>query len=164
MPRVCTICNHDRRSAIDRALIQGEPFRHIAEQFGLSSTALQRHKADHIPPKLAQAQEAKQVSDADQLLREVKALRGKSVQLLQAAESAGDYRTALMGIREARSCLELLAKLQGQLDDRPVVNVVLSPQWVTLRTVILRALIPYPDARASLADALEEAERVEFGR
>jgi hypothetical protein len=53
--------------------------------------------------------------------------------------------------------LELLARLVGQLKDSPGlnVNVVLSPQWIALRMVLLRALEPYPQARRDVALALE---------
>jgi hypothetical protein len=52
---------------------------------------------------------------------------------------------------------ELLARLVGQLKDSPGlnVNVILSPQWITLRTVLLGALEPYPDARLAVAQAIE---------
>jgi hypothetical protein len=158
MPRVCTICTHDQRLAIDRALVEGESAPRIAAKYRVSDDAITRHRA-HIPAKLAQAQDAEEAAQADDLLRHVRALRGKSYALLQKAETAGDLKTALLGIREARACLELLAKLQGQLDERPIVNVLISPQWVALRAVILQTLAPYPDARAALAEALHEAER-----
>jgi hypothetical protein len=38
------------------------------------------------------------------------------------------------------------------------VNVLLSPQWVTIRTTMLEALAAYPDARAAVAESLMELE------
>ena len=73
-------------------------------------------------------------------------------------DRAGELRTALTGIREARACLELLAKLQGELQQEGTVNVVLAPQWLELRTVILQTLEPWPEARLALAQAVKEAE------
>ena len=51
---------------------------------------------------------------------------------------------------------ELLARLLGELKDSPgiTVNVVESPQWVALRTVLLQALQPYPAARLAVTEAL----------
>src|SRR5688572_392949 len=126
MPRVCTVCAHNERAAIDAALVGGEVFRTIAHRFALSEDALKRHKKDHLPAHLAKAQEAREVTQADNLLTEVRALRSKSYSILIAAERAGDLKTALMGVREARGCLELLAKLLGELDERPQVNVLVS--------------------------------------
>ena len=159
MPQLCTICMHDQRPAIDQALVSGAPNRRIAAQFNVTEQAIRRHKETHIPPKLAEAQAAHQTAQADDLLLQVRALRGKSYSLLLAAEKAGDLKTALLGVREARACLELLAKLQGQLDERPIVNILISPQWVNLRAVILQSLAPYPDARAALASALQQVEQ-----
>jgi hypothetical protein len=46
MPRTCTVCTHLQRAAVDTALGRGEDaFRTIADRFGLSATALKRHKA-----------------------------------------------------------------------------------------------------------------------
>jgi hypothetical protein len=33
--------------------------------------------------------------------------------------------------------LELLGKLAGELDERPVVNLNVSPEWLELRAVIV---------------------------
>lgn len=54
--------------------------------------------------------------------------------------------------------LQLVAKLIGDLDDRPTVNVVLSPEWQATRGVLLEALLPFPEARASVAGALLKLE------
>ena len=155
MPRTCTICTHEQRAEIDRALVAGEPFRNIAERFGTSATALTRHKAEHLPVKLAQAREAKEVAQASTLLDEVRALRRKAVGILLRAEQSGDLRTALFGIREARACIELLAEMEGELNRRPEVHLHLSPAWLQVRTVIINALAFYPDVRAAVVAALE---------
>ena len=62
------------------------------------------------------------------MLRQVRALQSKTLSILLQAEGAGDLRTALAAIREARGNVELLAKLSGELDERPVVNLDLSPE------------------------------------
>ena len=48
MPRPCTICHHPQRDALDQALQAGEAFRNIAPRFGTSTTALHRHKHEHL--------------------------------------------------------------------------------------------------------------------
>jgi hypothetical protein len=65
-----------------------------------------------------------------------------------------------MGIREARGCLELLAEMEGELHRQPVVNVLIAPEWLQLRMVILQALAPFPDARAALATTLTDGRHV----
>ncbi len=154
MPRRCTVCAHPGREAIDRTLVAGEPFRNIAERFSVSVAALHRHKADHLPTKLTKAQEAQEAAQADDLLRQVRALQEKTLSILLQAEGAGDLRTALGAIREARGNIELLAKLQGELDGRPVVNLLVSSEWLELRAVIVTALEPHPDARGAVLAAI----------
>jgi len=49
---------------------------------------------------------------------------------------------------------ELLAKLMGELDERTQVNVMLAPEWESIRTAILGALEPYPIAREAVIGSL----------
>ncbi len=158
MPRTCTICSHPERAEIDRALVEGSTFRNIAERYGTSATALTRHKSDHLPGHVAKAQEARQVADADDLLQQLKALRNKAISILQQAERAGDYRTALMGIREARACVEVLMEVEGELDRRGVTNIIVSADWIEIRTAISLALQPYPAAAQAVAGSLAVIE------
>jgi hypothetical protein len=158
MARVCTICAHLERAAIDQALVNNEPLRDIAGRFGLTKSSVERHKAEHVPVLLTKAKEAQTVADADDLLRQAGALRSKAMSLLLKAEQAGDYRTALAGVREARGCLELLGKLQGQLSDGANINVIVAPAWIELRAVIMDALQAFPEARTAVAARLLAVE------
>jgi hypothetical protein len=87
----------------------------------------------------------------------VRDLQAHTLAILEAAEHTHQHRTALSAIREARGNLELLAKLLGELDDRPMVNVLISPEWLELRAVIVGALEPYTDARGAVLMAIEGA-------
>ena len=127
MPRICTICSHKGREAIDKALVDGHmPFRHIAARFDTSTGALQRHKADHMPMALVNAQGAQEVARGDTLLDQLRLLQDKALSILGKAEAAGDLRTALGGVREARGCLELLGKLAVELQGAPPKNILLK--------------------------------------
>ncbi len=155
MPRTCTVCAHPDREAIDQALVDGEAVRTVASRYvPLSKTALQRHKDEHLPKALAQAQAAQEIAHADSLLDQVQDLHGRTLAILTAAEKSRDGRLALSAVREARSNLELLAKLMGELDERAVVNVLLAPEWLAVRSAIFIALQAYPEARLAVAAAL----------
>jgi hypothetical protein len=158
MPRPCTICTHANRDAIDRALIAGAQYTAIAREYRASEDAVSRHRESHLPERLASAvrpSSAEDVVEATDLLTELRLLRAKANAILLQAEAAGDHKTALMGIREARACLELLAELEGELDRRPTVNLVLAPEWLALRGRIVAALSRHPAARADVIHALE---------
>jgi DNA-binding transcriptional ArsR family regulator len=152
MARPCSICTHSSRDAIDEALIAGEAYRKISERFGVSPAALSRHLRRHLVALLAGRREV----EADNLLEQVADLQRQAQAIKDKAEAAGDLKTALQGIRELVRIIELLAKLRGELDTRPVVNVLLSSEWLQVRAVLLRALAPFPEARQAAAAALLE--------
>jgi hypothetical protein len=158
MPRKCSVCTHPDRENIDEALVSATAISAISAKYrDISEDALGRHKANHLPAKLVMAEKAKEVAQADSLLEQVRDLQGRALAILDQAEMSGDLRTALGAIREARGNLELLAKLLGELDDRPQVNVLISPEWLELRAVIVGALEPYTDARGAVLRAIEGA-------
>lgn len=157
MPRKCSICTHDKRDEIDLALTSSDSYRIIADRFGVSVTSLQRHK-NHLSNTLVKATAIEDEIRADNLLQQVKYIQKKALSILSLAESTGDLRIACMAIRETRGTLELLAKVTGEMDDRPQVNIHLAPEWMTLRTCILGALDPFPEAQDALLRALSEVE------
>jgi hypothetical protein len=158
MPRSCTVCTHECREEIDQALVAGESTGKISGRYRtIDQRALRRHRANHLPAKLVMAQAAEEVAQADDLLDQVRGLQGRALAILDKAENAGELRTALSAIREARGNLELLAKLLGELDERPQVNILVSPEWLELRAVIVGALEPYSEARGAVLRALEGA-------
>ncbi|MBT9156277.1 MAG: hypothetical protein DDT37_01262 [Firmicutes bacterium] len=159
MPRKCSVCVHADVEEINRLLAAGEPLRNVSKQFALSPAALFRHKERHLPKVLLQAQAAVEVARADTLLDQVCALRDRALSLLDAAERAGDPRTALAGVREAKGCLELLARLQGDLRQHATINFLVAPQWLSLRTVIIQTLEQHPAAREAVVRALREVEK-----
>ena len=80
--------------------------------------------------------------------------------MLDTAQGSEDLRAAIGAIREARGCVELLAKLAGQLKDAPTVNILVSSEWQGLQAVILQALEPHADARLAVSEALTAVEYV----
>ena len=156
MPRVCTICSHEEREAINAALLSATPYRHIAARFGTSTGALQRHK-DHIPQHLAKASEAAEVVQANGLLDRLQNLNRETMQILQEAREGEDNELALKAIARAEKQLELQAKLLGELNEGTTVNVLVAPEWLELRTLIIQAVTPYPEAAQAVGRALHEA-------
>lgn len=161
MARACTICTHSERDLIDQALLERETYRSISRRFAVSPDALGRHKKEHVPTQLAKAvaaRESVEVAHAGSLYEQVQELRQKALELLAKAEMAGDFRTALSGVREARACVELLMEVEGELNRNGTVSVTVSPQWVEVRTVIMSALQAHPEARQAAASALKSIE------
>jgi len=158
MPKKCPVCVHGERQEIEKALLGSETLHQVAQRFALPKWSLYRHKQRHLPRQLKKAQEAKEMIQADSLLRQMLYLQSRALNILMTAEVAGELKTALGAIREARGNLELLAKLQGELAQEGTINILVMPAWVSLRTIILRTLEPYPEARLKLSQALSEVD------
>ncbi len=113
----CCICAHKSRTEIDQEIIRGTSLRTIAKQFGATKSSLYDHqKAGHISASVAKAEEARQIANGEDLLKWTKGLLSKSISYMNKAETAGDLRTAISAIREARGCVELLGQVTGELE------------------------------------------------
>jgi hypothetical protein len=122
----CTICIHPQREEIDeKLLLSATPLRTIADQFGVSKTALLRHKADHIPTDLVKAKDAKEICRAESLLDKLVSLKSDAERITQKAEIKDDLKTALSGIREQSRIIEILAKMQGQIQ-QPKIDLTVN--------------------------------------
>lgn len=155
MPKTCSICSHPNLEKINKQLLTGMSYRDIAGRFGTSKSSLERHhKAGHIPDIMIKAEETKEIAIADSLLQQTQELRLKATSLLDQAESAGDLRAAGIFLRELRELVKLWAELEGRLATQPQINLLINPQWIELRTLIIKSLEPYPPARQAVIDAL----------
>jgi len=82
-------------------------------------------------------------------------LEGGGVGVDRAETKYADPRDLILKtVTTLQGPLELFAKLVGDLDERPQVNVLVAPEWVQVRAAVLAALRPYPEARAAVADRL----------
>jgi hypothetical protein len=152
---VCLTCTHPQRDEIDRALAAGEPSLSVlSARYGPSKAALHRHKQRHLPNALV---EVVAPGDPESALARVEALMDRVERTLSKAERSGKPSQSVAAARELRLCIELLARLSGELRPDPAVqvNLIASPEWISLRGSIMGALGLYPDARLAVAEALE---------
>jgi hypothetical protein len=158
MGRKSKIENHPQRNIIITRLASGEEYSDIIRDFsGLTWDDLDYYKQNKLCDIISKSSDLKTEVESTQgnnTLAEVRALKARALEILEQAQSAGDLKTALMGIREARGCLELCMKAEGQIDARPPINISLNAEWISLRTTIITALERFPDARRAVIDAL----------
>ena len=155
MPRTCTVCTHPERKAIDKALVSGEATTSVAGRYlTLHQRAVQRHKDEHLPATLVKTAEQEDVRHALDLVQQLKAINSASLQVLREARDKGQGGLALAAVARIQRQIELQAKLLGELDERPQVNILLSPDWLRVRGALLTALAPHPAARAAVAESL----------
>ncbi|MHB9132903.1 MAG: hypothetical protein ACYDBB_17690 [Armatimonadota bacterium] len=159
MARRCSVCIHTESADIDQALVRGVACGALAAKHHLSEDALQRHKDHHLPASVRTAQDAADVTQALSVVAQLREINAASLAILHEAHESGQPQLALRAVDRIHKQVELQAKLLGDLDERPSVTVTFSAEWVSLRTTILQALDPFPDARLALATALAEVER-----
>jgi hypothetical protein len=180
------VCDHAERGAIDRSLAANESNRAVSLRFGLSVAALQRHRANHLPKVLARAQRraeqrreaahadavgvvAQQRDEQEQarafdIVRELRAINGASLQILNEARQAGNGELVLKAVDRVQRQIELQAKLLGDLSDQPQINILTCPEWIMLRGTLIEVLSDYPEAQDAVLARLHSLEDGTTGR
>lgn len=119
----CTICGHDGRAEMEHAAVGGIPVKQVARHHQVSYAALRRHLSAHLPRAVVDAAEDSKDALADDLLAQARFLRDQASEILVGARERGDDRVALQAVREGARCLELEARLTGELVERRAVEV-----------------------------------------
>ncbi len=163
MPRVCSICTHPQRVAIDRALTEmSDSNRRIASQYDVSERAIRDHKANHLAVRMLKAVEKREDADirtAIDIMGQLKAINGAALSVLKSARDANAGDLALKAIDRIQRQIELQAKLIGELQQEGTTNIIVNnPEWIEIRTAILVALQPFPEARHAVAGSLQVIE------
>ncbi len=157
MPRTCTICNHPERAAIESALVLGTSYRDIALQFGIGHMAVQRHASEHVQEAVKQSQEATEEARGLDVVKQLKNINDITLAILKESRDAKKNGMALFAIDRVIKQIELQAKLLGDIDT-PQINIMVTPEWIRIRTTLVQALAPFPDAKISVAAALVRME------
>ena len=153
------MCIREDIDEINAALVGGVTGRKVAQDYPpLTQMSISRHKNAHLTADLVpfRGPSSLQGTTAER----VETLYARAEKVLAAAEHAKQGSLALNSIRELRAIVELIARLSGDLDERPtmqVLNVTTSPEWTDVRARILGALAPFPEARLAVARALDGA-------
>lgn len=158
MGRKSKIESHPDSKIIITRLASGEEYSKIVEDFpDLRWQDLDYYKQKKLPEIISKSPDLKAEVESAQgnaTLTEVRELKVQALEILGQAQKAGDLKTALLGIREARGCLELCLKAEGQLKDGSQITIINNPEWVELRTVIIQALDGFPQAKEAVVNAI----------
>ncbi len=161
MSRACATCHSPNRAEIEAQIVSGIGLSAIERDFPITRDALRRHRENHMSPTLiaVKNEHARQSNLAATAADRVASLLGKLEDLVERTHEERRESMLLAASRELRSAIELSAKLDGSL--RPenqttvqVLNLSTSPEWIDVRSRILAALAPYPEARIAVAEAL----------
>jgi hypothetical protein len=154
---VCRICRDPRREQIDRALsLPGGSTRGVAGAFGATKSAMARHRLHSVG--VVEKVKVARLRTFEDFVASLEELHGKAAGILGKAEKARNLTASTNALREIRQTVELIARLVGELKDGPSVNILLAPEWSSIRAAILEALGPFPEARAAVSAALVRRE------
>ena len=143
MSRACTVCASPSAGAIDELLRSGRPAQALATEFAVGQRSMQRHAKAHLDRTVAGSAGDNGQVNGDPLDELEDALRARAL--------AGDPVVA----REYR--LALSAQAAAQHAAAPTRHLATEPEWTALRSRLVMALEPFPEARRAVVDALGEA-------
>ncbi len=166
MGRKSKIEAHPRSEEIVNRLISGKNNPEIVRDFPeITDDDLDYYREKKLPEVLSKSKDLKALADeieqadihrGDTYLQLVIGLQKKALDALELQDPAGDPKSWAMISREARGYLELLGKALDRIRDTPQmqVNILVNPEWISLRSTIIAALEPYPEARRAVINAL----------
>jgi hypothetical protein len=166
MGRKSKIEAHPQSEEIIRLLASGEKNPEIVRIFPeIKDDDLDYYREHKLPAKLSKSSDLKALADeiesadihqGDTYLQLIMGLQKKALDALELQDPAGDPKSWAMISREARGYLELLGKALDRIRDTPPieVNLLVNPEWISIRTTIIQALEPYPQAKEAVVRAL----------
>jgi hypothetical protein len=116
--QTCLACRHPQKNEIDCLIIAKTPFHTIASSYGLTKSALHRHRHHHMQRafrKAAQRLEAADGYNADSLFERLQTLSAATISILGKALHCENLSAAVSAVKQAREHLSFEAELLGQL-------------------------------------------------
>lgn len=153
-----------RRQQVAELWVQGTPTAAIARTLKTPETTIRRDLAA-IRDELNEMHHA-----------ELEHARARSLAVLRSVQNAAwvalgqvkpNSTAAPAYLNAVLSAEALVAKIEGitqpEVTQQTTVNVLAVPEWVALRSAILRALVPYPEARGAVVEALGSQQERQDG-
>ena len=166
MGRKSKIEAHPQSEEIITRLIRGEKNPKIVRDFPeIKDDDLDYYRENKLPEKLSKSKDLKVLADeiesadihkGDTYLQLIIGLQKKALDALELQDASSDPKSWAMISREARGYVELLGKALDRIRDAPKVevNILVNPEWIELRTLIITALDDFPDAKAAVVHAI----------
>lgn len=93
------------------------------------------------------------------MLHRLDTISEQTQDILREARESKDGKLSLRAIARLERQVELMGRMVGLIQEAPIqVNVMMSPEWVELRTKIVAAVMPHPEAAAAVLAAIGGAE------
>jgi hypothetical protein len=180
MTQRCKACEHPRRGEIDIEIARGVSGVEIARRYDLPRASVWRHRRNnHVPASVvaafpqhrtelsAEALAKLRAEESQGVLLNLALQRSKLLRVQEVAESRRRNDLVLAAARELHKNIELVARTIGEFaqHERTInqvahLHVMMQPEYIALRTGLIRALRPHPEARRAVGAVLAELEQV----
>jgi len=152
------MCKHPDREELERKIASKELSMTAAAKLANSNKAtVSRHMRNCVASRVRESMKPEPITvEGLNVVNALTTSHEKTLEILTDSLNDGDRRTALLAIQTENKQLELMAKLTGQLNEAPQLNILMNPEFMRLKSVILTTLAPYPDARLKLSERLAE--------
>lgn len=154
--RSCKVCAHPRRPEIDAQLRAGRDGTRVAQDFGIPTSTLYRHRGKC----LKSSENSSQPSDlgtAEEIAAALRELHCAAREILADAGAETDPKKRVEALRVARQVLSDLGKLTAGVGPSQE-SLHRSEAWAELRSLLLDALRPHPAARRDVVAVLRSWE------
>jgi hypothetical protein len=170
-PGVCTIEKHPRRGEIEHDIAVGVPCRTIARKYDISKDVVLRW-SKKIPLQLkakryvgllraADDLEKLRVEESDNLLKNLAMQRARLLLCQDKAIALEDLSAIARLSSQIHTNLELVGKYLGEFARHSVqtnISLLVTPEYLKLRTALLQALADFPEAKYAVAAVLHDIE------
>lgn len=132
-----------------------------AQLMNSNKATVSRHMNNCVPARIRETMKPEPINvEGLNVVNALTTSHAKTLEILNDSLAEGDRKTALLALNTEIKQLELNAKLTGQLNESPQVNILMQPEFVKLKQIIIKTLEPYPDARLKLSEALTDIANI----
>lgn len=170
----CKVCNHPNLTEIEGDMRANTPLLTMSKKWSVSRESLRRHWKNHLsgqpqepsPPPSVQPEKKKPprkprkpVTRAEKLdvMKELEDLYYEMKDILGEQREDGSTKYAIEAAAKMNQTLTTIAKILGELKEVEI-NILVNPQWISMRQVIIDALEPYPDAKRAVLEGVKQIE------
>jgi hypothetical protein len=165
------ISDRDDCDRIEYELACGKSVKSISLKFGVHEDALYRHRK-RLPPVLKAAYighmlapgvdlDALKVQESEGLLQSLATQRARLLITQDQAMEDGNAQVVATLANAVHRNLELVGRYLGELQNhstQTVVSILVSPEYLRLRNLLIKALARFPEARRAVAEVLQIEE------
>jgi hypothetical protein len=126
----CSVCSHAQCHNIDLALLAGNAtLDALQERFGLSRSAIQRHKR-HLLDKVDRAEARIEKNLRLTYLFQLNAYQEAAAATVVAAQAQGNDRLTIQAANSGTRIVNAMARLQASLGRETTYRLLAAPEWV----------------------------------